>query len=47
MDEHWDLKRDWIVDRIGEARFLELQHLKHHGRRPDYAEARRRLTEAA
>ena len=37
LDQHWEKKLDWVLQRIGEQRWAALRLRKEAGRRPDYA----------
>lgn len=36
MDQHWESKRDWTINRIGDQRWQQLKLRSQAGRRPDY-----------
>lgn len=37
MDQHWEIKHDWVVNHIGAVRYAALRHRKDSGHRVDYA----------
>lgn len=39
MDQHWEKKREWVIEQIGAAEFDAL-NLRSNGGRPDYAGVR-------
>lgn len=40
MDQHWEEKREYTIDRLGEAGFDALRMRSRPGRRPDYSAIR-------
>jgi phage terminase large subunit GpA-like protein len=36
LDQHWETKRAWAIDRLGEDKYRKLELKKRAGTRPDY-----------